>query len=83
MNFFDKFKKDNEKKKPNRPNPLKNVKNPFAPKFGGEGQSLGGSHPGRLIHMSLEQPGTLGVKVSESAGKSVSFDQHCRSLYCR
>jgi hypothetical protein len=66
-NFFDQFKGDDKKK-----NLLKNVKNPFAQvgkalggqrKFGGEGQSLGGSRPGRLIHVSIEQQGPVGVKV--------------------
>jgi hypothetical protein len=65
-NFFDQFKGDDKK------NPLKNVKNPFAQvgkalgvqsRFVGDGQSLGGSRPGRLIHVSIEQQGTVGVKV--------------------
>ena len=72
MSFFDQFKGDSKKKK--NENPLKNVKNPFAQvgkamsgknrKFGGDGQSLGGSHPGRLIHIRIEQEGPVGVKVS-------------------
>jgi hypothetical protein len=73
-NFFEQFKGDAKKgdKKEKNDNPLKNIKNPFAQvgkaiggqrKFGGEGQSLGGSHPGRLIHMSIDQPGSVGIKV--------------------
>jgi hypothetical protein len=34
-------------------------------KFGGDGQSLGGSHAGRLIHMRIEEKGPVGVKVSD------------------
>jgi hypothetical protein len=74
-NFFEQFKGDSkkgDKKEKKNENPLKNIKNPFAQigkgiggqrKFGGEGQSLGGSRPGRLIHMSIDQQGPLGVKV--------------------
>lgn len=31
--------------------------------FKGTGQSLGGSKPGKLLHIELTQPGTLGLKV--------------------
>ena len=43
--------------------------NPFAnmgqKKFQGSGQSLGGGNIGKLIHVELKDPGTLGLKVSE------------------
>ena len=42
-------------------------KNPFAnlgqKKFHGSGQSLGGNNPGKIIHVELKDPGTLGLKV--------------------
>ena len=47
-------------------------KNPFAnlganlggpKKFSGAGQSLGGTGPGKLIHVELKKPGTLGLRV--------------------
>jgi hypothetical protein len=66
-NFFDKLigkdKQGGDKKK--------NINNPFAnlgkghKKFGGQGQSLGGSKPGKVIHVTLPEPGSLGVKVRQ------------------
>jgi hypothetical protein len=67
--FFDKLTKgdkddnDNGDKKPNEKN-----KNPFAnfggPRtFSGQGQSLGGSQPGKTLSIRLENPGPLGMKV--------------------
>ena len=72
MNFFDKLiggdkKKDdkNDKKKPVK-NPFANVGKAFQGNktFEGAGNSLGGSKPGKLIPMELAEPGPLGVKVS-------------------
>ena len=72
MSFLDNFKAKDKKKK--NENPLKNVKNPFAQvgkamtgqnrKFAGQGESLGGSRPGKLLHMTISEDGPVGVKVS-------------------
>ena len=42
------------------------LQNPFGgPRtFHGQGQSLGGSKPGRVIQITLSNPGPLGVRVS-------------------
>lgn len=75
MNFFDKLigagdkKKKKDDKKPGINNPFANVGKVFQgnTNFEGDGKSLGGSKPGRLIHFELAEPGPLGVKVSASA----------------
>lgn len=74
MSFFVKKSKADKKKK--NENPLKNAKNPFAQvgknlgggnrKFAGEGNSLGGQRPGKLLHFSIPDKGPVGVKVSTS-----------------
>ena len=75
--FFDKLKGDDKNKNNNNNNDNNKPRNtsnndPFAsfggggPRtrtFGGQGQSLGGSLPGRIISISLNQPGPLGIKV--------------------
>lgn len=59
-----------DKKKQNNNN---GMKNPFAKinlgggkKFSGEGQSLGGSQPGTVLQISLNHPGSLGIKVEKT-----------------
>jgi hypothetical protein len=73
MDFFDKLvggdkKKKKDDKKPPMKNPFANVGKAFQGNktFEGTGKSLGGSKPGKLIHMELAEPGPLGVKVSSS-----------------
>ena len=72
-NFFDNlFGGDDKKKKSDGGGGGSGPKNPFANinlpgqqrKFQGQGQSLGGSTPGKLIHIELSKPGILGLKVS-------------------
>lgn len=71
MNFFDKLiggdKKKDDKKQPIK-NPFANVGKAFQGNktFEGAGNSLGGSKPGKVIHMELAELGPLGVKVSAS-----------------
>lgn len=79
MSFFDQLKGDGKKKK--NENPLKNVKNPFAQvgkaiggknrKFAGQGESLGGSKPGKLLHITIPENAPVGVKVSPLRNLSV------------
>jgi len=81
MSFFN---KGNGKKKKNE-NPLKNVKNPFAQvakaaggkrAFKGEGNSLGGTKPGKILtNFIIENPGPVGVKVS-------AYCVVCNDLLC-
>jgi hypothetical protein len=74
MDFFDKLvggdkkKKKDDDKKPSMKNPFASVGKAFQGNktFEGTGKSLGGSKPGKLIHMELAEPGPLGVKVSAS-----------------
>jgi hypothetical protein len=78
MSFLDNFKGKDKKKK--NENPLKNVKNPFAQvgkamtgqnrKFAGQGESLGGSRPGKLLHMTIPEDGPVGVQVEKRPNKS-------------
>ena len=75
MGFFDKLlnggdKKGgdgggNDKKFPS--NPLSNLKIGGPRKFQGQGQSLGGSKPGKVLEIVLPNPGPLGIKVGQSA----------------
>jgi len=68
-NFLDRFKKPSEKKgsdSSNNNNPLAGWfgnNNSKQSSFGGTGQSLGGSQPGKVIPIELSQPGPLGLKV--------------------
>jgi len=68
-NFFDNlFGGGDDKKKAgggvSPKNPFANMSLPGQQrKFQGTGQSLGGSTPGKLIHIELKNPGTLGLKV--------------------
>ena len=54
----------------------KSNSNPFASKkvnYGG-GTTLGGSKPGKLITVIIMEPGSVGVRVSETwVGVSISF----------
>ena len=36
--------------------------------FQGSGQSLGGSKPGKVIEVQLDQPGSLGIKIEKRPG---------------
>ncbi|KAI2498073.1 PUB domain [Fragilaria crotonensis] len=81
MDFFDKLvggdkKKKKDDKKPPMKNPFANVGKAFQGNktFEGTGKSLGGSKPGKLIHMELAEPGPLGVKIEKrpnSAGTAI------------
>ena len=73
MSFFkDLFNKDGDDKKKSGAaaggggpkNPFQNFQLPGQKKFQGSGQSLGGTAPGKLIHVELKDSGTLGLKVS-------------------
>jgi len=67
--FFKKLGGD--KKRTNKHKTGGGIKNPFAnlnvgggtKKFSGQGQSLGGSKPGKVIKVSLQNHGSLGIKV--------------------
>ena len=71
MNFFDKLigggdkKKEGDKKKQPISNAFANVGKAFQGNktFEGTGNSLGGSQPGKLFHIELQDPGPLGIKV--------------------
>jgi len=65
-NFFDRFKKPAEKKG-NNSNPIAGWfgNNNNKSSFGGAGQSLGGSQPGKVIPVELSEPGPLGLKVEK------------------
>mmetsp|Transcript_40405 Transcript_40405/g.59369 ORF Transcript_40405/g.59369 Transcript_40405/m.59369 type:complete len:417 (+) Transcript_40405:76-1326(+) len=75
-NLADKTKAKNKpttaKKKPILINPQ--FKNPFAPKFSGSGNSLGGAKPGSTFLVAFEEPGSVGVRVekTESGGCIIS-----------
>mmetsp|Transcript_627 Transcript_627/g.794 ORF Transcript_627/g.794 Transcript_627/m.794 type:complete len:387 (-) Transcript_627:166-1326(-) len=68
---------NNSKKDRPTPKPLPaSMKNPFenknlfaglgkSKKFQGGGQSLGGTKPGKVIHVVIEDPGPIGVKVEK------------------
>lgn len=68
--FFKKL--GGEKKKSNKHKGFDGIKNPFSnfnvgggvKKFSGKGQSLGGTKPGKVLKISLENPGPIGVKVT-------------------
>jgi len=70
----------NNNKGPQFKNPFANGKlgnigganKPGGKNFRGGGQSLGGSKPGRVIAIQLDQPGPLGVKVEKRQGSSKS-----------
>jgi hypothetical protein len=67
MGFLDNLFKDDKKKNTNK-NSTSGIANPFAnlggPRtFHGQGQSLGGSKPGRVITITLPNEGPLGVRV--------------------
>jgi hypothetical protein len=66
MSFFDRFKpnKDKKNKTPNL-NIFSNFKLPGQNNFSGNGQSLGGSQPGKVIDVQLDDPGPLGVKIEK------------------
>ena len=69
MSFFDKItgkdKKGGDNKKPAMKNPFANVGKAMQGNrtFQGQGNSLGGTKPGKLIHVELANPGALGMKV--------------------
>jgi len=71
--FFDKLKGDDKNNNKNRNNnPFANFGGPRT--FGGQGQSLGGSQPGKVFSVTLEYPGTLGMKIEKrpnSAGSAI------------
>ena len=59
------------------------IKNPFAnvkigggkkvKKFSGQGQTLGGNAPGKIINIRLPNPGSLGVKVCQQENIPIWF----------
>mmetsp|Transcript_11741 Transcript_11741/g.16773 ORF Transcript_11741/g.16773 Transcript_11741/m.16773 type:complete len:389 (-) Transcript_11741:93-1259(-) len=66
-------KGDKNKGKKNNQNPLDHIGRALGGggggghrKFQGSGKSLGGSKPGKVVHIVLGQPGSLGVKVEKS-----------------
>jgi hypothetical protein len=65
MSFFDRFKPGNKKNKSSMPNIFSNFKLPGQNSFSGGGQSLGGSQPGKVIDVQLDDPGPLGVKIEK------------------
>jgi hypothetical protein len=68
MSFFDRFKpKDNKKKAGGGfKNPFANVKLPGQQNnFSGHGVSLGGTQPGKVIEIQLDEAGPLGVKIEK------------------
>mmetsp|Transcript_8936 Transcript_8936/g.14895 ORF Transcript_8936/g.14895 Transcript_8936/m.14895 type:complete len:410 (+) Transcript_8936:266-1495(+) len=83
MSFFDKFTggggdKDKDKKKKPITNPFANVGKALTgggqKNFSGEGNSLGGTKPGKLLHVELAEQGPLGMKIEKrpnSAGGSI------------
>lgn len=79
MSFFDKItgkdKKGGGDKKPAIKNPFANVGKAMQGNrtFQGQGNSLGGTKPGKLIHVELANPGSLGMKVSLSTHSFVEF----------
>lgn len=72
----DKSKKNDGKKKDNKNNPLASalarMSKPGQKSFQGQGQSLGGSKPGDVIAITLDQPGPLGVRVEKKSNTSAS-----------
>jgi PUB domain len=72
-NFFDRFKPGAGDKNKNGSNPLagwfQNVTGGGGAKtssFSGQGQSLGGSAPGKVIAVTLSLPGPLGIQIEKS-----------------
>lgn len=69
-------KKEGDKKDNNKNNPLANalarMSKPGQKSFQGQGQSLGGSKPGDVIAVTLDQPGPLGVRVEKKSNTSAS-----------
>jgi hypothetical protein len=67
MNFFDRFKPGNKDKKKSLPNMniFSKFQLPGQNNFSGNGQSLGGSQPGKVIDVQLDDPGPLGVKIEK------------------
>jgi hypothetical protein len=67
MSFFDRFKPGNKKKKTSMPNMniFSKFQLPGQNNFSGSGQSLGGSQPGKVIDVQLDDPGPLGVKIEK------------------
>jgi hypothetical protein len=61
MSFFDRFKPGNKAKKASTPNMNKFLNMLGQNNFSGSGQSLGGSEPGKVIDVQLDEPGPLGV----------------------
>ena len=79
--FFDKLKGDDKNNNKNRNNnPFANFGGPRT--FGGQGQSLGGSQPGKVFSVTLEYPGTLGMKVRHTMRVDFIFVSmlRCRPL---
>lgn len=63
-NFLDNLFQGDKKKDGGGPkNPFANMGGPK--KFSGAGNSLGGAKAGKLIHVELKDPGTLGLKVEK------------------
>jgi hypothetical protein len=58
--FFDRFKP-----KGGGTNPFSNLIRLPGQSFGGEGKSLGGSQPGKVIQVELKEDGPLGIKVEK------------------
>lgn len=80
MSFFDKFTGGGDKDKKKKPlkNPFANVGKALAgggqKNFSGEGNSLGGTNPGKLLHVELAEQGSLGMKIEKrpnSAGGAI------------
>jgi hypothetical protein len=67
MSFFDRFKPGNKKNKSGMPNMniFSKFQLPGQNNFSGSGQSLGGSQPGKVIDVQLDDPGPLGVKIEK------------------
>jgi hypothetical protein len=67
MSFFDRFKPGNKKNKSSIPNMniFSKFQLPGQNNFSGSGQSLGGSQPGKVIDVQLDDPGPLGVKIEK------------------
>jgi hypothetical protein len=70
MSFFDRFKPGNKDKKKSTPNSVNDFFSKFqlpgqANNFSGNGQSLGGDQPGKVIDVQLDDPGPLGVKIEK------------------
>lgn len=75
-NFFDRFKPGAGDDKKNKNNSSKTNGNPLAgwfqwgtsrSTFSGQGQSLGGSQPGKVMAVTLSDPGSLGLQIEKSS----------------